>query len=467
MIEVVCSDRLGTKVRVKVNEDDTIGDLKIVLSAQIGIRPEKIRIQKYYTVYKDPEKLDSADPLKSFRDQFHIPKVNNFIKKDEENTVSTTNQDSKDCIYFVGNSLGLQPKLIKQELNNYLDSWSRYAVEGHHRGEHPFLHIDEEVQDGLSKIVGCLPTEVCPMNTLSVNLHVLLAYFYRPKGQKCKIVIEYGAFPSDLYVAESQLVFNGFKPDEDLIKIKPRDGEETLRTEDIVKVLTDNKDTIALVMLSGVQYYTGQYFNIEEITKVGHEIGAMVGWDLAHAAGNIPLELHDWNVDFATWCSYKYMNSGPGCISAIFVHESHTNQFDLKTDHRLRGWFGNKLSQRFNKEKDFIAEDGALGFRCSNPSVADCTALRTSVNLINSAGIFRMRQKSILLTGYLEYLLLNNQNNVKSENGEIKIITPTDENQRGCQLSLHIKLKNITAPQLKLKLIENGVISDNCSNSTL
>ncbi|KYQ96859.1 kynureninase [Tieghemostelium lacteum] len=401
------------------------------------------------------QQLDQLDELSHFREEFYIPKKKTF-RKDNTN-IDTTNEDGeKEVIYLVGNSLGLQSKSLQKEMNDYLESWRTFAVEGHHNGEHPYLHGDEEILKSLATIVGAEEKEVCPMNSLSVNLHIMMINFYRPTQKRYKIVIEQGAFPSDLYVAESQLRHHGFNPKTDLIKIQSPLGEgHCLTNETIQQVLKEHGESIALVLLSGVQYYTGQLFDIKEVTRMGHEIGAVVGWDLAHAVGNVELQLHDWQVDFACWCTYKYLNSGPGCIGCVFVHSKHTleSNFDLNTDKRLMGWFGNKITHRFHKEKEFVAEDGALGFRCSNPSMADLTSLRNSLNIINRATIQKMVKKQIILTGYLEYLFTHTINPEL-----VTIITPSNPIHRGCQLSLSIK--SIKATELKVKLLNNGVVCD-------
>eukprot|EP01133_Synstelium_polycarpum_P015613 gene15613-18552_t len=396
------------------------------------------------------KQMDEIDTLAKFRDEFHIPLARDFVK-----TSTQTIGDDEKVIYLTGNSLGLQPKQTQAQLESYLVDWRKYAVEGHHKGDHPWISIDEEVQEALSKVVGCQPQECAPMNTLSVNLHMMMVRFYKPTATRFKIVIEQGAFPSDLYVAESQLQFHGRKPETDLIKLMPREGEHTLRNEDIYATLSEHGDSIALVMLSGVQFFTGQYFDIKAITAHAHSVGAMVGWDLAHAAGNLELKLHKWDVDFACWCSYKYLNSGPGCIGGLFIHSKHTEKYDLATDTRFRGWFGNRLSNRFRKEMEFVAEEGALGFRCSNPSVADVTSLRSSLDITNRAGIYNLRAKSLLLTSYLEHLLLAKIH----ANNPVEIITPKDPHQRGCQLSLLLG-GNIVANQLKTTLLDNGVVCD-------
>ncbi|EGC39725.1 hypothetical protein DICPUDRAFT_74692 [Dictyostelium purpureum] len=413
--------------------------LEFVKSNNLSLEDEKLS-----------EKLDSLLP--SMKDEFNFPITKDIV--DDINKADSSILD-KPVIYFTGNSLGLQPKEVEKQLvNSYLADWRKYAVEGHVQGSHPFLHIDEEIQESLAKIVGAKKNEVCPMNSLSTNIHVLMANFYKPTSDRHKIIIEYGAFPSDLYVTESQIKNHGFEPETSLIKIKPRDGEYTLNTQDIVDTIKQHGNSVAVVLLSGIQYFTGQFFDMKTITQAGHEVGAVVGWDLAHAAGNVVMQLHDWQVDFASWCSYKYLNSGPGAIAGVFVHSKHTESYDSKTDKRLRGWFGNCLANRFQKEKEFYAEEGALGFRMSNPSVADCTALRASLSVFEKAGgVSKLSAKSKVLTGYLEYLLTH-----KLKTTDIDIITPKDTNQRGTQLSLYIK--GIKAAELKKNLLNNGVICD-------
>ncbi|EGG20433.1 kynureninase [Cavenderia fasciculata] len=398
--------------------------------------------------------MDLNDPLKSFRSEFYIPLLKDIAKCEEKK------QCDQEVIYLCGNSLGLQPKETRNQLDKYLNDWQRYAVEGHMRGDHPWISIDEQVQQLLANVVGCLPSECCPMNTLSVNLHMMMVRFYRPTATRHKIVIEQGAFPSDLYVTESQLRYHGFDPETSIIKITPRHGETTLRQEDIEDTIRREGSSIALVMLSGVQFFTGQFFNIEKITSLAHQVGAYCGWDLAHAVNNVELRLHDWNVDFACWCSYKYLNSGPGCIGGLFIHENHTRDnagLGKDDDPRFVGWFGNKLSNRFHKEMIFQAEKGALGYRCSNPSVADVTALRTSLEIVNRATLPALRAKARLLTGYLEYLL---HHELDTDSSTVNIITPTDPAQRGSQLSLEITGGAANACLLKSRLCNSGVVCD-------
>lgn len=361
---------------------------------------------------------DQKDPLRSFRNQFHMPQHN-----------------GKDTVYFTGNSLGLQPKRTKEYLEQELSDWAKYGVEGHFEvSKRPWFHYHKFSKEALAKIVGANPLEVVSMNNLTCNLHLMMVSFFRPKGKRNKIMIEAGAFPSDYYAVESQLRFHGLDPAEHQIELKPREGEHTLRTEDILSSIDEYSGELALVMLSGVQYYTGQLFEIEKITKVAHTVGAMAGFDLAHAAGNAELKLHDWNVDFAVWCSYKYLNSGPGGVSGIFVHEKHAYNKELP---RFAGWWGYNEGERFKMKPGFDPMPGADGWQLSNVNVLSSAAHLASLEVFEEAGIENLRKKSIALTAYTEFLL----EDINASLGEkhIKIITPKDPNQRGAQLSLIIK----------------------------
>jgi kynureninase len=358
---------------------------------------------------------DEADQLRHFRSQFLFP-----------------NHNGKDFIYLCGNSLGLQPKAASEVLKDQLDNWANYAVEGWFDGNEPWMFYHKELKKLMAPIVGALPSEVCPMNTLTVNLHLLMVSFYQPKGKRFKIIMEGGAFPSDQYALESQVRFHGFDPKEAIIEVFPREGEEILRTEDILAQIKENADEIALVLFGGINYYTGQWYDMETITKAGHEIGAIVGWDLAHAAGNVPVKLHDWGVDFACWCSYKYQNSGPGGISGIFVHEKHFNNTELN---RFAGWWGYQENKRFKMEKGFIPEAGADGWQVSCTQVMPMALYHASLQIFEQAGFIEpLRNKSIALTGYLEFII----NEVNKELGveQYKIITPKVAQDRGAQLSI-------------------------------
>ncbi|MCR9014260.1 kynureninase [Aquiflexum gelatinilyticum] len=359
--------------------------------------------------------MDEQDPMKGFRERFYFPKV-----------------DGKEAIYFCGNSLGLQPKTTKEYIQKELDNWANLAVDGHFHGEDAWYHVRKKSKPALAEIVGAHEHEVVAMNNLSSNLHFLMVSFYQPTKDRFKIITEAGAFPSDMYMLETQVKFHDLDPDQTIIELKPREGEYTLRTEDILKTISENQSQLALVMMGGLQYYTGQVFDMEAITAAGHVAGAKVGFDLAHAAGNVPLQLHDWGVDFATWCSYKYMNSGPGNISGIFVHERHAESPDLP---RFAGWWGHDEGERFKMEKGFKPMFGADGWQLANSNVIALAAHQASLDIFQEAGMDRLRQKSELLTGYLEFLLQE----INGERGVIEIITPKNTNERGCQLSLLVK----------------------------
>ena len=358
---------------------------------------------------------DQADILKDFRRQFLFP-----------------NHDGKDFIYLCGNSLGLQPKVANEVLQKQLSNWANLAVEGWFEGDKPWMYYHKELKDLMAPLVGALPAEVCTMNTLTVNLHLLMVSFYQPKGKRFKIMMEGGAFPSDQYAIESQVRFHGFNPSEAIIEVFPRSGEDTLRTEDILSKIEEHGEEIALVLFGGINYYTGQWYDMEKITQTGHSVGAMVGWDLAHAAGNVPVKLHDWGVDFACWCSYKYQNSGPGGIAGIFVHEKHFQDQDLN---RFAGWWGYQENKRFKMEKGFIPEAGADGWQVSCTQVMPMALYHASLGICKEAGFLNpLRSKSIHLTGYLEYII-NEVNKILNQQ-QFKIITPENSEERGAQLSI-------------------------------
>ncbi|NTE01160.1 kynureninase [Agrobacterium tumefaciens] len=358
---------------------------------------------------------DQADILKDFRRQFLFP-----------------NHDGKDFIYLCGNSLGLQPKVANEVVQKQLSNWANLAVEGWFEGDKPWMYYHKELKDLMAPLVGALPAEVCPMNTLTVNLHLLMVSFYQPKGKRFKIMMEGGAFPSDQYAIESQVRFHGFNPSEAIIEVFPRSGEDTLRTEDILSKIEEHGEEIALVLFGGINYYTGQWYDMEKITQTGHAVGAVVGWDLAHAAGNVPVKLHDWGVDFACWCSYKYQNSGPGGIAGIFVHEKHFQNQDLN---RFAGWWGYQEDKRFKMEKGFIPEAGADGWQVSCTQVIPMALYHASLGIFKEAGFLNpLRIKSINLTGYLEYII-NEVNKILNQQ-QFKIITPENSEERGAQLSI-------------------------------
>jgi kynureninase len=382
------------------------------------------------------QRMDEHDPLCEMRNEYLFPQHN-----------------GKPFIYLCGNSLGLQPKVAKEVLGAQLTNWQNLAVEGWFDGDSPWMFYHKELKELMAPIVGAKATEVCPMNTLTVNLHLLMVSFYQPKAKKYKIIMEGGAFPSDQYAIESQVRFHGFDPADAIIEVKPREGEYTLRTEDIIKSIKDNAEEIALVLFGGINYFTGQWFDMPAITKAGHEIGAIVGFDLAHAAGNVPVKLHDWDVDFACWCSYKYQNAGPGGISGIFVHEKH---FDDQSLHRFAGWWGYREAERFKMEKGFIPEAGADGWQVSCTQVMPMALYHASLQLFEKAGFVEaLRIKSITLTSYLFYII--NQVNKDLGEEQFKIITPDKVGDRGAQVSIIAKANG------KLifdQLVANNVLGD-------
>lgn len=356
---------------------------------------------------------DAQDPLKEYRAQFYIPKVN-----------------GKDSFYFTGNSLGLQPKTARKFVEEEMKNWETLGVEGHFANvERPWMNYHKFSKEALAKIVGAKPIEVVTMNNLTVNLHLLMVSFYKPTQTRFKVICEAGAFPSDQYMFETQLKFHGLNPDKALIELTPRKGEHTLRTEDILKTIAETGDALALILIGGLQYYTGQLFDMKSITEAGHKVGAIVGFDLAHAAGNVPLQLHDWEVDFATWCSYKYLNSGPGNVSGVFVNEKYANDPSLN---RFAGWWGHDEKERFLMKKGFRPMPGADGWQLSNVNVISTAAHLASLEIYDKVGMEALREKSLKLTGYLEFLMKE-----LSQVADIfEILTPSNPEERGCQLSI-------------------------------
>ena len=372
--------------------------------------------------------LDAKDELRNYRSEFHIP----LQKNGEEH------------IYMCGNSLGLQPKRTKEYLNQELKDWATFGVEGHFHAKNPWMPYHEFLTESYAKIVGAKPDEVVAMNTLTVNLHLMMVSFYRPTEKRHKIIIEGDAFPSDIYAVESQIKHHGLSPKTSLIKLIPRVGEAAIRKEDIAEIIEKEGDEISLIMLGGVNYYTGQVFDFETITKLAQTKGINVGFDLAHAAGNIKLELHKWGVDFAVWCSYKYLNSGPGSVAAAFVHERHHNS-DLI---RFAGWWGHNKEDRFKMPDNFNPIQSAEGWQLSNPPILSLAAIRASLSIFDEVGMDKLVSKSKELTNYLLYLL----NTIDTD--RIEIITPEE---RGCQISIRVKNGN---KKLFDIITEKGVIAD-------
>ncbi len=388
---------------------------------------------KFETSLQFAKQLDRRDPLRSFRSRFHLPKIK-----------------GKTAIYFTGNSLGLLPKITKKFVEEELNDWAKLGVEGHFHAKRPWLHYHKFSKKALSRIVGAKTTEVVAMNQLTVNLHLMMISFYRPTKTRFKILTEAGAFSSDQYAFESQVKFHGLDPEKTIIELSPRQGEYALRTEDILRAIEENKNELALVIFGAVQYYTGQFFDLEKITKAGHAAGARVGFDLAHAIGNVPMQLHKHEVDFAVWCGYKYLNSGPGGLAGAFVHEKHAKDFGLP---RLTGWWGHNDKERFQMKKGFKPMEGVDGWQVSNFPVLSGAAQLASLEVFDAAGINNLRKKSFLLTGYLEFLLKS----IENHREHFQIITPSNKNERGCQLSLLMK-KN--GKKIFDKISKAGVIAD-------
>ncbi len=390
------------------------------------------KLSNYRLGLEFAKEQDQADTLSHYRDLFHIPKDNN----------------GNNLIYFCGNSLGLQPKTTKQYIEQELDDWAKLGVEAHTEGKNPWVHYHEFLTESMANVVGAKPHEVVVMNSLTANLHFMMVSFYKPTKKRYKILIEGDAFPSDKYAVESQLRHHGYNDKEGLILWKSRENEELARYEDLESILKAQGHEIALVMIGGVNYYTGQFFDLKRIASLAHKHGCMVGFDCAHGAGNVELNLHDSGADFAVWCTYKYMNSGPGSLSGCFVHERHAND---KTLNRFTGWWSHNKETRFNMRDEFDQLKGAEGWQLSNPPILSMAAIRASADMFNEVGMKKLVEKSRQLTGYFEFLVneLNNPN--------IKIITPSSPTERGCQLSIQVKnAKKV----LHTKLTELGVITD-------
>ncbi len=375
--------------------------------------------------------LDRTDTLHSFRERFFFPQHNNA-----------------DVVYFCGNSLGLQPKSVGYLMDKELKDWAKHGVEGHFRAGYPWFSYHHFFSARLANIVGAEKDEVVAMNTLTVNLHMLMISFYRPQGKRYKILMEAGAFPSDQHAVETQVRMHGYDPEDAIIEIAPKEGSYLIEDADIINAIKDAGDTLAVVMIGGVNYYTGQFFDLENITKTAHSVGAYAGFDLAHAVGNIPLHLHKWDVDFACWCSYKYLNSGPGGVGGAFIHERFGN--DPKF-FRLAGWWGNDEKTRFKMQKGFVPQKGAASWQMSNAPVFNMVAHNASLDVFDKAGIDRLREKSLELTGYMEFLLK------KITHLPFEIITPAEPARRGCQLSLLFEERG---KEVFETLTNNGVVAD-------
>lgn len=379
--------------------------------------------------------LDEKDTLKDFRNRFHFPQHN-----------------QKPVLYFTGNSLGLQPKSVKESILQELEDWQNFGVEGHFNARNPWYSYHEIFPSLFTDIIGALPHEIVVMNGLSVNLHLLLTTFYRPEGKRVKILCEFKAFPSDQYVLETHLVARGLNPGEHIIEVSPNPGEVLISNQKIIDTINTHADELALVFIGGVNYYTGQLFDMHKITKAAHSAGALCGFDLAHAAGNVELNLHDWETDFAAWCSYKYLNSGPGSVSGVFIHEKHAKNTKLP---RFAGWWGHNKQKRFLMEKGFDAIPTAEGWQLNNAPVLIMAPLKASLLLIQQAGFHQLINKRIELTNYLEFVI--QQVSEQSKNVSFEIITPSNVAERGAQLSVYCHGKG---KELFDFLTEHGVIAD-------
>ena len=376
---------------------------------------------------------DAGDLLRAYRDQFLFPQHNGHP-----------------VLYFCGNSLGLQPKTVRPALLAELDHWAEHGVEGHFRGELPWMYYHKFLTAQTARLVGAQSHEVVVMNTLTTNLHLMMVSFYRPTQTRYKIVLEAGAFPSDQYALESQVRWHGFDPEVALVEVAPRPGEDTLRTEDIVATIEREGDQVALVLFGGVNYYTGQFYDLAALAAAAHRVGAYAGFDLAHTAGNLPLRLHDWDADFAVWCSYKYLNSGPGGPSGVFVHERHGNNPNLP---RFAGWWGHDEGERFQMRKGFKPMRGAAGWQLSNAQIFAFAAHKASLDIFDAVGMEALRAKSLHLTGYLEYVL----DDVSRGSTAFHLITPRDPAARGCQISARTDARG---KALFDYLSANGAITD-------
>ena len=376
--------------------------------------------------------LDQKDVLRSYRNAFYIPR----------------DVSGNEWLYFTGNSLGLQPKTTKAAIEQELNDWANLGVEGHLDAKNPWMPYHEFLTESMAKIVGAKPIEVVVMNTLTANLHFLMASFYSPTEKRHKILIESDAFPSDRYAVQSQLEFHGYDPEACLIEWTPRAGETLLHLQDLETILDEQGEEIALILIGGVNYYTGQSFDLKKIAEMGHAKECKVGIDLAHGAGNIQPDLHNSGVDFAAWCTYKYLNAGPGSLGGVFVHERYAHDKTLK---RFAGWWSQNKDTRFDMRKPLDLIPGAEGWQLSNPPILSMAAIKASLDLFNEVGMDALRQKSVQLTAYLEYLINN------LDHPDVEIISPKDPAQRGCQLSIRVKNADQT---LHKRLTENHVITD-------
>ncbi len=398
-------------------------------------RPGTLTSMRYEPTLEFAKAQDEADPLRVYRGQFHFP-----------------SPGTSELVYLTGHSLGLQPKSVREAVELELDDWAKYGVDGHFHATNPWYSYHEYLTPPMAGIVGAKESEVVCMNSLTTNIHLLFVSFYRPTKQRYKIISEARMFPSDRYLLETQTKFHGFDPEDAIIEVGPRDGEWTIREDDILATIEANADQLAMVFFGGVNFFTGQLFDMATLTKAAHDVGAIAGFDLAHAAGNVPLSLHDWDVDFAAWCSYKYLNAGPGNVGAIFVHERHGSDFDLP---RFGGWWGHDKETRFQMKSGFQPMPGAEGWQLSNAPVLGMSAARASLDMFAEVGMQALRDKSEKLTGYLEYTI--DRLAEEFPDASISIITPRDPGQRGSQVSINIAGRERT---LFDAMIAAGLIAD-------
>jgi len=383
------------------------------------------------------QQMDEQDELKKYREQFHIPVIN-----------------GKETIYFTGNSLGLQPKSTIDYIKTELEDWAKWGVEGHFEAKNPWFAYHEMFAKPIAKIVGAKENEVVVMNNLTVNLNLLMVSFYRPTTKRFKIICEAKAFPSDQYALEMQVRSAGLNPDEAIIEVAPREGERTIRNEDFITAIKDAGDSLALVIIGGVNYFTGQVFDMKAITEAAHQVGANCGFDLAHGAGNIELKLHDWKVDFACWCSYKYMNSGPGGVSGVYINEKHCNNTDLP---RFAGWWGQEKETRFLMKKGFKPMKTAEAWQMSNAPILSMAAHKAAIDIFEEVGMEKLLKKQKALSGYLEFIVDDVNASLAESDKSLEIITPRDWKERGCQVSV---IANGFGKDLFNTLTNEGVISD-------
>ena len=401
----------------------------------INVKQENNIMSYFENSLESAKQMDNEDPLKSFREQFYIPIIH-----------------GKESIYFTGNSLGLQPKTAQEHILNDLEDWANYGVEGHVHARNPWIKYHEMFPEKLVPILGALEEELVVMNQLTINLHLLLTTFYQPTQKRYKIICEAKAFPSDQYALKSQVLLAGLDPETAIIEVQPREGEYTIRNEELISTIDEHGKEALVVIIGGVNYYTGQVFDMKAITAAAHEVGAYCGFDLAHAVGNIKLKLHDWNIDFGCWCSYKYLNSGPGSVAGAFIHQRHITNKSLP---RLAGWCGTNKEKRFKMEKEFDPIPTAEGWQLSTPPLLNMSAHRASLDIFEKAGFENVIQKMKKLSAYMMFIL--DDINTTSSKKMIEIITPRSENEHGCQVSILMLEKGKEIFEL---LRKNSVIID-------